>query len=887
MNDRKPEGCVGNGITKIEGDLLQLSCSTELLHGYGLPATSIIMSPNGGDWTGMGDRNTPNTDFYNPKCADAGPSPGTSWNPPGSPNFNPGEEPTEDFHNVLEYGSETPHQIGWYLTTLATEYALLGQNGQVEEQQRTLEDLFLALQAYRRLDIEANCLVKDRYDEITDGFEVEDCDIWVGNHHYTEDACLCAEKYHNGQCGGAGVLGIQGPDAKWNFDIPCKTNCPWPPNLSGFSGFFIREDAVQEQEKLHDASEDKWNIDLVGNAFAMSQSPPCEPNFSPTCYNEKQTNFLSQDQLFSILMGLAMVKRYIPPTATVTTCDGTIFNPFNIVQEIANGLAKLPQNATRHIFWPGSSDDDCCYKAVKFGECAGGNLQSTYAGIEYMFNYINEGDDDQNIGVLDRLKWSKITSDRTFFVTAMSIGFDIGDYGSNIARQRIINACKDDKMEILLLMNDLLHPAAPNVMDDENQEELKDKFEQMLCDAPCEGVCFKPVGYDNHDDSWPEFDCANTPDWIGQRWEGYGYPPPNQAAWDKRLPRQYNGLDFMALYNTYMLNFPEEQTPYYNPDRPEAISFGNALGEENIEGPTTLCPGESGSYRALHVYNYAAINPLLWEGSSNITFSSTTSNPTSATMVTALTPSYIDAKFSQNKGAAQYYNGQVQQTEGYVTADPPHLYVPPQDIIIPDVCDFSFRKNILSETPNYNIDPDIDECQWLFMAIADGPALYDGVVLNWTATDSNTGMTISGNEQTFDFIDLVLGLSPGTSGDIFITLSVHSICGVINKTVTAPYEICNTPGGQQRQIIITPNPTQYQISVSISQNQTQNFVSTDPNGVRIRIYPANGGSTALMDNYLYANGQYFNVASLPNGIYQVRASASDLTPIQANLSIVR
>jgi hypothetical protein len=195
MNDRKPEGCVGNGITKIEGDLSQISCGTELLHGYGLPATSIVMSPNGGvDWRGMGDRINPNSDFFNPNCANAGPSPGISWNPLGSPNFIPNTDTTEDFHNVLEYGSETPHQIGWYLVTLATEYALLGQNGQLEEQQRTLEDIFLALQAYRRLDITANCLVKDRYDEITAGFEVENCDIWVGNHHYTEDACLCAEK---------------------------------------------------------------------------------------------------------------------------------------------------------------------------------------------------------------------------------------------------------------------------------------------------------------------------------------------------------------------------------------------------------------------------------------------------------------------------------------------------------------------------------------------------------------------------------------------------------------------------------------------------------------------------------------------------------------------
>ncbi len=42
MSDRKPEGCIGNGITRVEIDLLQINCGTELLHGYGTPATSIF-----------------------------------------------------------------------------------------------------------------------------------------------------------------------------------------------------------------------------------------------------------------------------------------------------------------------------------------------------------------------------------------------------------------------------------------------------------------------------------------------------------------------------------------------------------------------------------------------------------------------------------------------------------------------------------------------------------------------------------------------------------------------------------------------------------------------------------------------------------------------------
>jgi hypothetical protein len=737
------------------------------------------------------------------------------------------------------------------------------------------------------LDITANCLVSDRYAEITAGVETENCDIWVFNHHYTEDACLCAEKYHNQQC--KGTFG----DAKWHFDIPCKTMCPWTPILTGYSGFYVREDAVQEQEGMHDASEDKWNIDLVGSAFAMSQSPPCDSNFSPACYNEKKVNFLSQDQTFSIMTGLAMVKQYIPPTATVTTCDGTVYNPFNIVQEISNGLVKLPQNTTRHVFWPGSEDDDCCYKSVKFGECAGGNLQWTYAGLEYMHNYINEGDDDHKVGIFDRNKWGRKNGRRAFFAQAMSVGFDIGTFGTDIAKQKIIDACVEDKMEILLLMNDLLHPGEPNIMDDEANADLKAMFEEMLCSAPCNGPCFKPIGYDNRPEDWPEFNCANTPHWIGQRWEGYGYPPPNQQAWNDRRARQYNGLDFMALYNTYMLCFPEEQTPFYHPDRPEPTPAGHLLGENNIEGPTTLCPGTSAAYLLKKSNPVPTVfKDIIWESSSNISLSSTTSNPTTATANSEKTPSYIGVTFTEETQKQQFYNGVAQETEGhYIDVGQPLPYwVPPQPITIEDNCAFAYKKPIISERPEYQVITEVDFCQWIYKATAHGPQYTSETTLSWVATDSNTGLTVTGNGIELDFSEII-PQTPNLFGIVSLRFTVQDNCGTDVFTLESPYFVCpnGPPGGgntQGRQILVSPNPTNGQISIRIVQNQTQDFYSTDPNGVRIRIYPGNGNLTTLLDAQLYNNGQTFNLNNLPNGSYHVRANASDLTPIQTSFVII-
>ncbi len=163
--DRSTNGCINDGIGQDIND--PCICTKA---GYSLPATSININNNGA--AALKDRKPgPNEsqDFLNVLCGDVNDFDGInddiSWNA------------ANQHHNWLDVGSETPHQMGWYWVTLATEYQLLMESGQTEEAQRTLEELFLGLQAYRRLDIEAQCLVKKRYDEITDGFEVENCSL--------------------------------------------------------------------------------------------------------------------------------------------------------------------------------------------------------------------------------------------------------------------------------------------------------------------------------------------------------------------------------------------------------------------------------------------------------------------------------------------------------------------------------------------------------------------------------------------------------------------------------------------------------------------------------------------------------------------------------------
>ncbi len=891
LTDRRSEGCVGDGIHFVEGvhpysETSTEHCGQRFLSGYSLPATSINQTPSGAV-RGMEDRNqpvysdgTPNP-FYDPACANAGPSSGTSWD-------------TDSIHNYLGMGEETPHQMQWYWTTLATEYALLIQNGQTEEAQRTLEELYLGLQAYRRMDMLANCMAQERYEEITADFEVEDCSGHINPNPgpvYIEP-CLCGPKY------------VASPGAfNENFMTVTERNCPFQADLSGYTGFSLREDGTQALEALNDFSEDKWNIDVVGGDYAMSCMPPCTTAYSQACYNVKGKNFLSSDQMFALMQGLVMIKKYIPASATITTCDGTVENVLSIAQNIGKGLVDVDKNETRRINWPGAGE--CCDKEVHISATAGGYLNFNYAGLVLMYNYVSDND-DRDINRWDRLLFNELggatlgvplvnpNREGKFYLEGIAFGADIMDipnfYFPNLIpfvpfipifppRKRVISALDDLNVEIYGLINNLLFPGGDNVPVD------KDWFEAMLCSAPCGGPCQKPDQYDETRENglnipppdrptiWPEFECPNTPEWTGMRWEGLG----GDLDWEKIYQAmQFNGLDYMALYNIYLLSFPEEQIGYYNPNRPKNIASGHLYGEDKIDGPTTLCPGGFGTYQLSSTYITSTTQNLTWSASNNINVPTPNSNPTTVQVVSGKAPSWIEADFEEARTVSQYHNGEL--------VDPP---VPLAFVPVEDVCAFTYRKPIVTETPRYDIYPDIDECHWIFQAIAWGPSLTDGVTLNWVATDSNTGLVATGNDKTLGFMDIIAE-GHGISGFVTINLNIHTDCGDINKSLIVPYETCNiSGGGQQRQIIITPNPTIDQISLRIVQDQTQDFISTDPNGVRIRVYPASGGSTTLMDTYLYANGQYFNVSTLPNGVYQVMASASDLTPIQANLSIIR
>jgi hypothetical protein len=121
-------------------------------------------------------------------------------------------------HSLLNWG-DAMIRIGRYIPVLCTEYELFRQNEQHEKKKKALNHLFLALQAIRRVDMTANRLY-ERYLE-------------------------CHEPA-----------------------------CPWTANLSGYSGFFIRDDVPVEFED---------HFSPNGSTLMLSPIKSCQESPEKSC----------------------------------------------------------------------------------------------------------------------------------------------------------------------------------------------------------------------------------------------------------------------------------------------------------------------------------------------------------------------------------------------------------------------------------------------------------------------------------------------------------------------------------------------------------------------------------------------------------------------------
>jgi hypothetical protein len=879
--DRDPSGCIHNGIGQDPVDPCKFTVSA-----FSLPASSIHIAPSGA-W-GYGDRlegEEFDGAFYDPNCGRTeanilANSDATSWE----------TSATTGTQNYLDVGSETPTQLGWYWVMLSTEYELLGRNNQYKEQQKTLEDLFLSLQAYRRLDMKAQCIVSNMYNSRDDG------------------EIICSSTYTND------VAHARNFDTDYTSDEDCN----FLPDLSGYSGFAIREDATQVLEPiLNDPTEDQYNIDMVSSAYAFSLSPPCTNDIDGApvdqfCWLGRESSFLSQDQITGLLYGLRFIKKYIPQNATVTLCgnEGT-FKVLEIAQKISNGLVShvwsdpglaitIPGtfNCTKKpIHLPESAGGQCIFTALGMletnAEICGGNPSLNTASFSSFFSPSSSiansaynllgastlsinGSYTVNTNLLGTVianaaGWPTefVIKDPTgegFWLQLKSSSRDLSNFKW---RDRYVSAITHYDKEIYLLGNDLLYPAGTPIS---NEIDGKEYFKNMLCDAPCGGPCSKQKSYDPTLSGAPEFDCPNTPNWQGDRWDGLGADFDNSNDVVNKLS---NGLDYMVLYNMYSLMY-EQDEPFYNPqnvdrdgDFPSPDLY---VGDEHILGPNNICA--SGAYVPYALTpNYSSTNASLvnieWYSSPNISVVNSQTRLTNARLNQQANPSYIGVKFDENRLIPQYYEGLI------VAAPIPYAIGAPR---FEDVCNFDYRKSVVNK-PEYMISTNFKLCAGDYYAKAEG--LDDP-----TATYTWLIHDVSGNYYDIygygKKIDIHMGATNTQSYQVEVNLSVSDACGTKSYKTTL-FGGCGWGlGNGNPTLSVSPNPAKDEISVGFSGESYQ-----IPNhGVQIKFTNLSTGQQ-IKTEQIYANPSNILTTTFKQGSYQVQAKLSEGVYIETNLIISR
>lgn len=471
---------------------------------------------------------------------------------------------SEDKFGILEWGDGTVF-LGHYIGVLATEFALLTQNNQPIQADRTLEELYLALQAYRRLDITANRVEEER--AIRNGI-------------------TCVSE------------GVQ-------FD--------------GFSGWFIREDAHSTIWQEFDDPEINGAVSdysLRDRNIFHDYDHPMERE-----KNALDDVVLSQDQISHLLFGLALAKTYIPTDATVR---GT--NLRNIISNIADGLVfgnpDIKSVSGANVHGPVFPCEDRTFTIQDRGTEYWNRI-----GMLYAHSFITDTPVQIDATLGEKTAWQEMA--KLFFEMAggedfnISIGFFnflfdklgellIGDYdeldgnwNDNLTMYMALSAAGNPGQGVPLgsanflpqhistlwgigTLGKYIYPLAMLNMhhnDLDGYRTLGTMYNRMtglLNRAPCGGGCTPCDKSDENPDGagFCNAEYNNQSGWCqaGQtEWQvsnrfinsPVDYHPTNKE-FNRKLPgRRTNGLDYMLAYNLYHLTFINDMIPYFNTSLPE------------------------------------------------------------------------------------------------------------------------------------------------------------------------------------------------------------------------------------------------------------------------------------------------------------------------------
>lgn len=322
----------------------------------------------------------------------------------------------------------------------------------------------------------------------------------------------------------------------------------------------------------------------------------------------------------------------------------------------------------------------------------------------------------------------------------------------------------------------------------------------------------------------------------------------------------FNGLDYMALHNIYRLHYGLTNQ-FYNPENPTANS---AFGSGHIDGPEVLCPVNIGNYHIVKTYPVSGFSDVVWHTSANLEVLSPAPQYewVDISANTALIPSFVQASFNENRAVRQHY-----PAYGSLTFNGEW---------VSEKCFFTYRKPIFTQTPEFQIYSDYDECSGTLIVFADGEDA-PGATYNWEITQNGTTTYEQGQSVDIPIEDQTGG--PG-SGSTHLALTVSGVCPgqvvTVEKTVNYHFDCSH---GIHRAVVAYPNPTSGSVSVLVTRGYT-----VSSGGLDVMISRTDGSPQAL-SRTIYSNGEPVDVSALPDGLYNLQVAAPDL-PQPLNTSFV-
>lgn len=346
--------------------------------------------------------------------------------------------------------SDASTDLGWYIAVLATEYETLRLRG--EDQSEVIRDLWQAIQAFDRLD--------------------RDAEVW------------------------------------------------YPGTSPALDGFFLRDDIPG------DFPRDPLSGDLryphpdpdVPGYQCVSSAWSCGAN------TVDDGTFCSQDQMINVIMGMALVDRFVPETVN--------YNGDTLVTLARHAIHRMVKHLRDHDWTirapDGTSPPDhyggsaitFSYKLAEIGDLY---TQNRYFGPTYQ----NAFSEDQGAGF-----WGLA---ETFYSTQPMINqamiLPMSALTHNWEAEEMADKSVEADMEIYALLQAVIYE------EETGEATLPNILQGYIDSAPYGGPCWR---------DYPG--CKNIPGWqSSNRWvQPRGRNgDPNQAA------ASFNGLDFMLLFNLY------------------------------------------------------------------------------------------------------------------------------------------------------------------------------------------------------------------------------------------------------------------------------------------------------------------------------------------------